>query len=92
MPAAEPSPVANDISSSNDSFDSNALARELMMPTGEPVAAVIGGCLLLGMIWLVGAFGVAGGAKATHAATAPRPSLQSNGGPVQPPSASSAAG
>ena len=92
MPATSPPSHSNDGTGPDDVFDSNAVARELMMPTGEPVAAVIGACLLLGMIWFAGAFGFAGGAKPAHSAAAPRPSLQSNGGPVQPPAAPRSAG
>lgn len=78
---------------SNDHYDANALARELMMPTGEPVAAVISACLLLGMIWFAGAFGHdAAGAKATHTTTAPRASLQSDGGTPRPPAPDRSAG
>jgi hypothetical protein len=71
-----PASIANDVSSSPDFCDSNALARELMMPTGEPVAAVIGACLLVGFVFFAGAFGpFGGGSHATHGAASERHAL-----------------
>ena len=91
MPAADPPPPSreNRVHDSNDIYDADALARELMMPTGEPVAAVIGACLLLGMIWF--ASGHAVGSHLAHPA-APRASLQSDGGAVRPPGVDRSAG
>ncbi len=73
MPAADPPPSSpeNRVPDSNDIYDADALARELMMPTGEPVAAVIGACLLLGMIWF--ASGHAVGSHSAHPAARGRP-------------------
>ncbi len=77
---------------SNDPYDSNALARELMMPTGEPAAAVIGACLLVGLVFFAGAFGyLPGGLHTTHGAASERHALQSSGG-TTPVSAGAAAG
>jgi hypothetical protein len=87
---------SNDIYHSNDIYDSNDLARDLMMPTGEPAAAVIGACLLLGMIWFAasGHLATRGGAGtvAAHTAAAAPSSLQSSGGPIAPPAAHRSAG
>ncbi|MGC1780542.1 MAG: hypothetical protein WBB34_21615 [Xanthobacteraceae bacterium] len=70
-------------------YNPSAVARDLMMPTGEAAVAVIGACLLLGMVWFVGASGhFAASANTAHTAAArpsAQPSLQSNGGPIPPP-------
>ncbi len=85
-----PASIANDGFSSSDFYDSNALARELMMPTGEPAAALIGACLLVGLVFFAGAFGqLGGGSHATHAAASERHPLQSSG--VTPPAPADAA-
>ncbi len=75
-------------------YSPDAVARDLMMPAGEPAGALIAAGLLLGMIWFAGAYGDgAGGSKATHAAaTARHPMLQSDGGAVRRPPASRSAG
>jgi hypothetical protein len=72
--------------------DANDLARELLMPTGEPAVAVFAAALLLGMIWFAGAFGHDGrGVQAMHAA-APRPSLRLDGAVLRRPPASRSTG
>jgi hypothetical protein len=80
----------------NDSYDSKDLARELMMPTGEPAVAVIGACLLLGMVWFLGSGHFTGAFAPTHAAAAARPSLHdslhASGGPIAPPTSHRSAG
>lgn len=90
---------SHDVHDSIDGYDANDLARDLMMPTGEPAAAVIGACLLLGMIWLVasghlasGHLATGGRAGAAHTAAAAPSSLQSSGGPIAPPTAHPSAG
>lgn len=86
---------SHDVHDSIDGYDANDLARDLMMPTGEPAAAVIGACLLLGMIWLVASGGhlaTGGRAGAAHTAAAAPSSLQSSGGPIAPPTAHPSAG
>ena len=87
MPASDESSASHPFTvyDSNDFYDSNELAGELMMPTGEPAAAVIGACLLLGMIWFFASGHFNGGAQATHAVTAEPRSLNASGGPVPPP-------
>jgi hypothetical protein len=83
--ASRPS-QSNAVNDSDDVFDSDALARELMMPTGEPVAAVIGACLLVGFVFFAGAFGhFAGGSHATHGTVSERHALQSSGGATPAP-------
>lgn len=88
MPAAKESPASdpNAAYDLNDTYDASAMARELMMPAGESAAAVIGACLLLGMIWLVGSGHFAGASNGLHAAAAersnPRQSLDANGGAI----------
>ena len=72
-------------------YNPERVARDLMMPTGEPAVALLGACLLVALVFFAGAYGHAGGAKtATHAA--PRPSLRSEGGPVPPPAPARSAG
>jgi len=73
-------PAPDDFSDYNPSD----VARDLMMPTGEPAAAVIAACLLLGMIWVAASGHFSGGAAAPHVAAA-RPSLQTGSGPIAPP-------
>lgn len=87
MPADASRPSqSNAVNDSDDVFDSNALARELMMPTGEPVAAVIGACLLVGFVFFAGAFGhFVGGSHATHGTVSERHALQSSGGATPAP-------
>jgi hypothetical protein len=61
-----------------------------MMPTGEPVAAVIGACLLVAFVFFAGAFGhFAGGSQTPHGAASER--LRSGGGST-PASADAAPG
>ena len=80
-PDKSPASFSPDVYSSNDFYNSNALARELMMPTGEPVAALIGACLLVGFVFFTGAFGhFAGGSHAAHGPASERHALQSGGG------------
>ena len=56
------------------------IKRDLMMPTGEPIAAVIGAALLVAFTLFAGAFAHPGsGANAPHAAAAARQLLQSGG-------------
>lgn len=82
----------NAVDESSDLYDPDDLARELMMPTGEPVAAVIGACLLLGMVFFFAASGhLRGSLQPTHAAAA-RPNLNASGGPVPPPASHRSAG
>jgi hypothetical protein len=88
MTAGDKSPasIANDVNSSTDFYVSNALARELMMPTGEPVVAAIGACLLVGFVFFAGAFGpFAGGSHAAHGAPSERHALQSSGATTPAP-------
>lgn len=70
-------------------YNPSAVARDLMMPTGEAAVAVIGACLLLGMVLFAGASGhFAAVPKTAHTAAArpgTQPSLQSSGGPIAPP-------
>lgn len=80
----------------NDIYDSKDVARELMMPAGEPAVAVIGACLLLGMVWFLGSGHFTGASQPTHAAAA-RASLHASGlnasgGPIAPPTSHRAAG
>lgn len=63
-----------------------------MMPTGESGAAVIGACLILGMIWFVASGHFAGTSQVPHSAMAGRPSLNANGGPITPPEPRRSAG
>ncbi len=66
-------------------YNPSAVARDLMMPTGEAAVAVIGACMLLGMALFAGASGhFAAAAETAHTAST-RPSLQSSGGPIAPP-------
>lgn len=86
MPADASRSQSNAADDSDDAFDSSALARELMMPTGEPVAAVIGACLLAGFVFFAGAFGhFAGGSHAAHGTISERHALQSGGGAIPAP-------
>jgi hypothetical protein len=82
----------NAVSDSNDIYDSRDLARDLMMPTGEPAVAVIGACLLLGMVWFLGSGHFTGASQPTHAAAATRPNLHASGGPIAPPASHRFAG
>jgi hypothetical protein len=79
---------SNAVSDSRDLYDAKALARELMMPTGEPAAAVIGACLLLGMIWFFASGHFNGGAPASISPS----SLNASGSPVPPPALHRSAG
>ena len=86
-----PASLANNDYSSSDSYNSDALARELMMPTGEPAAAVIGACLLVGFVLFAGTFGhFAGGSHATRGAASERHALRSGGGTPPAPAAPAA--
>ena len=76
----------------NDIYDSKDVARELMMPAGEPAVAVIGACLLLGMVWFLGSGHFTGGFPPAHAAAAARPNLHASGGPIAPPTVHRSAG
>ena len=77
----------------DSTYNPNALARDLMMPTGEPAAAVIAALALLGMVWFAASGHLASAATATaHRAAAAQPSLQSSGGPVAPPASPRSAG
>ncbi|HEX3937963.1 MAG TPA: hypothetical protein VHX43_10705 [Xanthobacteraceae bacterium] len=82
----------------DSTYNPNALARDLMMPTGEPAAAVIAALALLGMVWFAGSGHLP---SATHApaqsAAAAQPSLQpsnlqSRGGPIASPASRRTAG
>jgi hypothetical protein len=77
----------------SSTYNPNALARDLMMPTGEPAAAVIAALALLGMVWFAASGHPANSAKAAaQSAAAAEPSLQSRGGPIAPPAAHRFAG
>jgi hypothetical protein len=85
--------------SHDTAYDAKDMARELMMPVGEPAVAVIGACLLLAMVWFLGSGHFAGATAPAHAAAA-RPSLHESlhdslhatGGPIAPPAAHRFAG
>lgn len=89
-----PTSLPSAVNDFDDEYDPNKLARELMMPAGEPAAAVIGACLLLGMIWFVASGHFFGGSQALHAASAERavPTLNANGGAIPPPTFHRSAG
>lgn len=90
--AANPNHTLNTVSDSDDVYDARAMARELMMPTGEPAAAVIGACLLLGMIWFVASGHFNGGAPPAHAASIAPSSPHTYGGPLSAPALHRSAG
>lgn len=80
------------MSDSDDIYDARHIARELLMPTGEPAAAVIGACLLLGMIWFFAVGHFNAGAPPAHAASIAPSRLNTSGGPVPPPALHRSAG
>ncbi|MGC2122032.1 MAG: hypothetical protein WA652_04185, partial [Xanthobacteraceae bacterium] len=60
-------------------YDPDQIRRELMMPAGEPAAALIGGCLLLGFVWFATALSHPGGGAKMPRNAAAAQSLQSGG-------------
>jgi len=51
-------------------YNPDAVARDLMMPTGEPAVALIAAGLLVALVFFIGAFGHPGGAAPADAAMA----------------------
>lgn len=83
-----PAPDKNSADNPDDILNANDLARELMMPVGEPAAAVIAACLLLGMVWVVASGHLRASAPMTHAASVLPAGPNASGTPASHRSAS----